>query len=466
MEDLSRGENNSKKGGKKALRIVLIIVALVASHGALLYLGNKLAINGVIFKGAPQKAIEDLSSVGDTSKYKYLFTLRDLIYSKYDGDIDDQKLLEGAMKGMASAVQDPYTVYMTQEEFDTFMESSQGSFYGIGAQLGVRLLEGAMKGMASAVQDPYTVYMTQEEFDTFMESSQGSFYGIGAQLGVRDNKVTIIAPIEGSPAEEAGLKSGDVILKVDDYEVVDLNTEAVVSRVRGEEGQPVTLTIQRDGGEPFEVKIVRAEIKNESVKGEMLDDSTAYVQITTFSDEEVSQKFTDEINELKAQGMKKLILDLRGNPGGYLDQCVEIASHFIKEGEIVTYTIDKYDQKVVSKSKGGDLLGIPLVVLVDGGSASASEVVTGALRDHQAATIIGTNTFGKGIVQQLISLPDNEGGLKVTTSKYYTPNGENIHGTGIAPEITVEIPQEVLEAEYSRDIDPQFQKALEIIREK
>ena len=273
MEDLSRGENNSKKGGKKALRIVLIIVALVASHGALLYLGNKLAINGVIFKGAPQKAIEDLSSVGDTSKYKYLFTLRDLIYSKYDGDIDDQKLLEGAMKGMASAV-----------------------------------------------QDPYTVYMTQEEFDTFMESSQGSFYGIGAQLGVRDNKVTIIAPIEGSPAEEAGLKAGDVILKVDDYEVVDLNTEAVVARVRGEEGQPVTLTIQRDGGEPIEVKIVRAEIKNESVKGEMLDESTAYVQITTFSDEEVSQKFTDEINELKAQGMKKLILDLRGNPGGYLDQ--------------------------------------------------------------------------------------------------------------------------------------------------
>ena len=198
----------------------------------------------------------------------------------------------------------------------------------------------------------------------------------------------------------------------------------------------------------------------------MLDDSTAYVQITTFSDEEVSQKFTDEINELKAQGMKKLILDLRGNPGGYLDQCVEIASHFIKEGEIVTYTIDKYDQKVVSKSKGGDLLGMPLVVLVDGGSASASEVVTGALRDHDAATIIGTTTFGKGIVQQLISLPDNEGGLKVTTSKYYTPDGENIHGTGISPDITVEIPQEVLEVEYSRNIDPQFQKALEVIKEK
>lgn len=419
MEDLSRDKNSSKNNRKKSLKIGLIVLVLLASHGALLYIGNTLATNGVIFKGAPKKAIADLSSVGDTSKYKYLFTLRDIIYSKYDGDIDDQQLLEGAMKGMAAAV-----------------------------------------------KDPYTVYMTQEEFDTFMESSQGSFYGIGAQLGVRDNKVTIIAPIEGSPADEAGLKAGDIILKVDDYEVVDLNTEAVVARVRGEEGKPVTLTIQRDSGEPFEVTIVRAEIKNESVKGEMLDDSTAYIQITTFSDEEVSQKFTDEINELKVQGMKKLVLDLRGNPGGYLDQCVEIASHFIKEGEIVTYTIDKYNQKVVSKSKGGDLLGLPLVVLVDGGSASASEVVTGALRDHDAATIIGTTTFGKGIVQQLITLPDNEGGLKVTTSKYYTPDGENIHGTGIVPDITVEIPQEVLEVEYSRQIDPQFQKALEVIKEK
>ena len=419
MEDLNRGEKN-KKGGSKALKGIVIVVVLLLSHGALLFLGNTLATNGIIFKSSPEKAMADLSSVGDTDRYKYLFALRDLIYAKYDGEIDDQKLLEGAMKGMAAAV-----------------------------------------------KDPYTVYMTADEYKSFMESSQGSFYGIGAQLGVRDDKVTIIAPIEGSPAEKAGLKAGDVILKVDDYEVVDTNTEEVVSRVRGEEGQSVKLTIQRDDKDIFEVEIVRAEIKNESVKGEMLDEDTAYIQITTFSDEEVIKKFTDDkINELKAEGMKKLVLDLRGNPGGYLNECVNIASHFIKEGEIVTYTIDKYDQKVVSKSKGGDLLGMPLVVLVDGGSASASEVVTGALRDHKAATIIGTTTFGKGIVQQLIELPDNEGGLKVTTSKYYTPDGENIHGTGITPDIVVEIPQEVLDQEYSRAIDPQFNKALEVIKEK
>ena len=330
-----------------------------------------------------------------------------------------------------------------------------------------KLLEGAMKGMANAVGDPYTVYMDKEEFNKFMESSQGSFYGIGAQLGVRDNNIIIIAPVEGSPAEQAGLKAGDIILKVDDYEVTDLNTEAVVSRVRGNQGEPVTLTIKREGiEEPFEVTIVRAEIKTESVKGEIIEDGIGYIQISTFSDEEVSDKFTEKLNELKNEGMKKLILDLRGNPGGYLNECVKIASNFIPEGEVVTYTIDKYNKKVVSNSIGGDAIGVPLVVLVDGGSASASEVVTGALRDHGAAITIGTTTFGKGIVQQLKVLPNDMGGLKVTTSKYYTPNGENIHGTGITPDITVEIPQEILEKDYDRNIDPQFKKALEVIRDK
>ena len=328
------------------------------------------------------------------------------------------------------------------------------------------LLEGAMKGIASSLEDPYTVYMTKDEYNEFIESSQGSFYGIGAQLGVRDDNITIIAPLEGSPAEKAGLRAGDKILQVDDYVVTDLNTDEVVSRVRGEKGDPVKLVIQRGDGDPFEVEIIREEIMNESVTGEMLDDSIGYIKISTFSDEEVSTKFINEMNELKKQGMKKLILDLRGNPGGYLNECIDIASHFIKEGEIVTYTVDEYNKKVVSESAGGDSVGMPLVVLVDGGSASASEVVTGALRDHNAATIIGTNTFGKGIVQQLIPLSDDMGALKVTTSKYYTPNGENIHKTGIAPDIEVTIPIEFFESEYDRNNDPQFLKAVEVIKEK
>lgn len=418
LKNLSENKSNNSK--VKVLKYIVLIAVLGATYLGVFYLGNMVATKGVIMGTVPEKAIDDLSQVGDVSKYYNLFNLRNMLFSTYDGEIDDEKLLEGAMKGMA---------------------------YAIG--------------------DPYTVYMNQDEFVTFIESSQGSFYGIGAQLGIRDNNVTIIAPVEGSPAEKAGLKAGDIILKVDDYEVNELNTEAVVSRVRGEEGVPVTLTIKREGVEnPLEIEIVRAEIKTESVKGEILEDGIGYIQLTTFSDEEVSDKFVEKLNELKQQGMKKLILDLRGNPGGYLNECVEIASNFIPEGEVITYTIDKYDKKVISNSLGGDAIGMPLVVLVDGGSASASEVVTGALRDYEVATIVGTRTFGKGIVQQLRVLPNDMGGLKVTTSKYYTPNGENIHGTGIEPNIVVQIPQEVLDMDYDRSIDPQFQKALEVIREK
>ena len=425
MENFNEEEKRPKKSGRKVFKYLILLVVLLTTYGGVFYLGNTLATKGLIIGSVPENAVTDLEGIQDTEKYSNLFNLRSMLFSMYDGEIDDEKLLEGAMKGMAEAI-----------------------------------------------GDPYTVYMDKEEFTTFMESSQGSFYGIGAQIGVRDDNVTIIAPVEGSPAEKAGLKAGDIILKVDavsytHYEVTDLNTEAVVSRVRGEEGVPVTLTIKREGvDEAFKVEIVRAEIKTESVKGEILEDGIGYIQITTFSDEDVSDKFSEKLNELKQQGMKKLILDLRGNPGGYLNECVEIASNFIPEGEVVTYTIDKYNKKVISNSIGGDAIGMPLVVLVDGGSASASEVVTGALRDHEAATIIGTTTFGKGIVQQLKVLPNDMGGLKVTTSKYYTPNGENIHGTGIEPNVVVEIPQEILEMDYDRSIDPQFQKALEVVREK
>ena len=422
MENENREVNEIKENQPKfkKLKVAVVIILFLVCGVAMFYVGNIAATKGFLLVKVPNKAVEDLGQIDDAKKYSDLFELRSLLMAKYDGEIDDTVLLEGAMKGMASALGDPYTVYMDSEEYKNFVESSN------------------------------------------------NFYGIGAQIGVRDDKVVIIAPIEGSPADKAGIKAGDVILKVDDFEVTEPNSEKVVSRVRGEEGVPVKLTIQR-GDEVIEVEIVREEIQSESVKGEMLEGNIGYIQISTFSDEEVSNKFTAKLNELKESGMEKLILDLRGNPGGYLDKCVEIASNFIPEGELITYTIDKYDNKQVALSQGGDTIGMPLVVLVDGGSASASEVVTGALKDQGVATIVGTTTFGKGIVQQLIPFIESNGetgGLKVTTSKYYCPNGENIHGTGIAPDITVELSEEVLSQDYSRDIDPQFQKALEIIREK
>ena len=419
MENYSREEKEGRKDKFKWLKIAAIAVLFIGTGIGMFYGGNIAATKGFILTGVPEKAVEDLGKISDSDKYSDLFELRSLLMAKYDGDIDDTVLLEGAMKGMASALGDPYTVYMNSEEYVDFVESNN------------------------------------------------NFYGIGAQIGVRDEKVVIIAPIEGSPAERAGIKAGDVILQVD-YDVTDANSEEVVSRVRGEEGVSVKLIVKR-GQETLQFDVVREEIQSESVKGEILEDNIGYIQITTFSDEDVSVKFTEKLNELKESGMERLILDLRGNPGGYLDKCVEIASNFIPEGEMITYTIDKYDNKQVSLSQGGDAIGMPLVVLVDGGSASASEVVTGALKDNNVATVIGTKTFGKGIVQQLIPFVESDGdtgAIKVTTSKYYCPNGENIHGKGIEPDITVELSEEVLSQDYSRDIDTQFQKALEVIREK
>ena len=360
MENYSREEKEGRKDKFKWLKIAAIAVLFIGTGIGMFYGGNIAATKGFILTGVPEKAVEDLGKISDSDKYSDLFELRSLLMAKYDGDIDDTVLLEGAMKGMASALGDPYTVYMNSEEYVDFVESNN------------------------------------------------NFYGIGAQIGVRDEKVVIIAPIEGSPAERAGIKAGDVILQVDDYEVTDANSEEVVSRVRGEEGVPVKLTVKR-GQQTLQFDVVREEIQSESVKGEILEDNIGYIQITTFSDEDVSVKFTEKLNELKESGMERLILDLRGNPGGYLDKCVEIASNFIPEGEMITYTIDKYDNKQVSLSQGGDAIGMPLVVLVDGGSASASEVVTGALKDNNVATVIGTKTFGKGIVQQLIPFVESDG---------------------------------------------------------
>ena len=291
---------------------------------------------------------------------------------------------------------------------------------------------------------------------------------INSELGKQynmDEGLYIVQVTEFSPAEKAGLKAGDVILKVDGNEITEPNLDKTIATIRGEKGQEVTLTVLREGSEYLDISIVRDEIKVVSVKGEIIDGNIGYIQISSF-DEDVAKDFKNKIVELKSQGMKGMILDLRGNPGGSLSEAVNVASQFIPKGKVVTYTIDKYDKKQEAKSVGGEAEGMPLVILIDGGSASASEVVTGALRDYEAGTIIGTTSFGKGIVQQLIEFKDGNGGLKVTTSKYYTPNGENIHKIGIKPDIEVEIPKDILEKEYDRSIDPQFNKGLEVIKEK
>jgi C-terminal processing peptidase-3. Serine peptidase. MEROPS family S41A len=242
--------------------------------------------------------------------------------------------------------------------------------------------------------------------------------------------------------------------------------ELAVSMMKGKENEEVTITILREGNSaPFDVVVKRGKILIETVKSEMLQDGIGYIQLTMF-DERSDEDFTEAVTELKSKGMKGLVLDLRGNPGGLLDTCVNISSQFIEKGKVVVSQKNKAGDEEVSKSSGkGMLIGMPLVVLIDGGTASASEILSGVVRDYKLGTIIGTKSFGKGVVQTI--LPTGEGtALKVTISKYYTPNGENIDKIGISPDLTVEYPKELLTKAYNRAEDPQFKKALEVLKGK
>lgn len=403
---------------RKNSRIEKVSIFLIVFCIAL-FAGNYLAVKGIFLFKTTSVVKSEVNQLKDTSKYKSLFEVRDTLMKKFDGEIDDN-----------------------------------------------RLLEGAIKGMTAALDDPYTVFMNGEEFEKFMKQSNGSLTGIGIQVTSRDNKITIIEPMKNSPAEAAGIQSNDVILKVNDVELSGEELSKAIEMIGSSENSEVKLTIARGEEEPFDVNVKVDKIKIESLSGEMLDSNTGYIHIESFMNENTTSDFKDTISSLKDQGMKGLILDLRDNPGGLLSEAVGVASQFIPKDSVITYTIDKYDSKNESLSVGGIAEEIPLIVLVNDGSASASEVVTGALRDYGAATIIGNTTYGKGVVQQPVKFNDGIGGLKVTISKYYTPNGENINKKGITPDFEVSTDKRIGEQGYDRNSDAQLKFALEKINEK
>jgi len=409
--------NNSKKSKSK---LILIIVAiLIITNCSSLLLGNYLASRGRYFTSVSNKVENSSELMSDTKKYESLFMVRDTLLKKYDGEINDDALLEGAIKGMTNAL-----------------------------------------------GDPYTVFLNSEEFDKLMKESQGSLDGIGVQVGAIENKIVIIAPIKDSPSDKAGLLSGDIIEKIDGTVYSGEQLNEAVSYITSPERDQVKLTIKRKDENSFDVKVKKEEIKIKSLEGEMVNSNIGYIKIDTFMNENTASDFKDKIKELEDKGMKGLILDLRNNPGGLLSEAIGVASQFIPKDNVITYTIDKYENKNESLSVGGIAQGMPLVVLVDNGSASASEVVTGALRDYKAATIVGKTTFGKGIVQQPFKFKNGIGGLKVTVSKYYTPNGENIHKKGITPDFEVEITEDINKADYDKSKDEQLNFAIEKIKEK
>ena len=324
------------------------------------------------------------------------------------------------------------------------------------------LLEGAIKGMVNAVGDPYTVFFNGEEYKAFNDDGNGNYVGIGVMVGIKEDKIVVITPFEGSPAYNVGIRTGDFITKVEGVPYTGQELDKAVSIIKGKEGEPVTLTIMTDGIER-DVTIVRASITIDNVESEMLEGNIGHITLLQFS-ADTAKQVKAEMDTLKAQGAVGYILDLRGNPGGFLDEAVELGSLFTKKGDTLLYTLDKYDQKTVYPSLGGDYIGIPLVVMIDGGSASASEVVAGALKDYGAATLVGQKSFGKGIVQMVYDVGEGEG-LKVTVSSYYSPNGINIHGTGIVPDIEIALP-ETIEAPLTLTNDTQLQKAVETLKGK
>ncbi|MCR5255696.1 MAG: S41 family peptidase [Acetatifactor sp.] len=325
-----------------------------------------------------------------------------------------------------------------------------------------QLEEGIYKGMIESLGDIYSEYYTAEELTALMQDTEGVYYGIGAYVSM-DTVTTlpkIASVIAGAPAETADLRPDDIIYAVDGTETYGMELEEVVSMIKGPEGTEVVLTIVRSGERDYlEVPVVRAKVESPTVKYEMLDDEKGYIAISEFDDVTADQ-FADALATLKGNDMKGLIIDLRANPGGNLDTVVRIAKMILPEG-IIVYTEDKAGNRVDYKCDGTKELDVPLVVLVDGNSASASEILAGAIKDYEKGTLVGTTTYGKGIVQQIVPLSDGSA-VKITVSAYYTPNGVNIHGTGIEPDVEIDFDSE---AYYDSEdpVDNQLEKAKEVL---
>ena len=319
-----------------------------------------------------------------------------------------------------------------------------------------KLINGAISGMVQSLGDPHSIYMDEKVFQQLKEHTEGEFGGIGVTMGFKGGGVHVISVLEGTPGEAAGLQAGDEILAVDGTPVSEFQPEEVALHIRGEIGTDVTLKIHRKGTEDKDITIARARIHLETAKGKMIEDTQmGYIRISSFSDN-TAKEFGEALDDLKAQGMQGLIIDLRQNAGGLITSCVDIAGRVVPKGPIVS-VVERDGSKKEYDSALETPFG-PIVVLIDGGSASASEILAGALQDTGAATLVGTKSYGKGSVQMVIPLLHDDG-LKLTIAKYLTPRGRSIDGTGIDPDVEVDLPE-------GTTSDVQLEKAKEILQEK
>ena len=402
-------KRNSQQVYKTIMLIIITVLITALVTTIVIY-------NFVIKSGKIAIKSEDNSSLSGLEAT--LASFRSVLEEKYMGEIDDEALIEGAIKGYVSALGDPYTTYYTKEEMDELMEETTGNYVGIG------------------------IYMT---------------------LDLENNAIYVVKPMEGSPAEEAGIQAGDLITKVDGKQYSGEELDQASNAIKGEEGTTVKLEILRNG-ETQELEVERKKIVVSHIVEKKFD-NIGYLKIEDF-DGGCAKEFQEKYKELENQGIDRLIIDLRNNGGGVVDEAVDIADMLLDKDDTILITKDKKGNEEITKSEHDPTITMPVVVLTNEYSASASEILVGALQDNERATIVGTKTYGKGVIQEVDRLNDGSG-LKITIEEYYTPNRNEINKVGIEPDEEIDLSDEVKEqGTYTDEEDNQLQKAIEVIKEK
>ena len=327
-----------------------------------------------------------------------------------------------------------------------------------------KLKEGAIKGYIEGLGDPYTEYISADEMEDYLSDTMGNFVGIGIYMvkNTEKGKIQVLAPIKGSPAEKAGIQAGDLILTVDgvDYSADEMTIAS--NKIKGEEGTTVTIEVLR-GTETKKYELKREKVKVNQVEGKVLSNNIGYINFTSF-DETTADDFKTKFEELNKQGIKSLIIDLRNNGGGIVDQALQIADYVADKDSVLLYEVDKNNKETIKKAKTDPIINMPIIILTNENTASASEILAGALKDLRKAKTVGTTTYGKGVIQQILKLSDGSG-LKVTIEEYQTPNRNKIHKIGIAPDEEVKLPDSVTNVlNVTESEDTQLQKAIEMLK--
>ncbi len=327
------------------------------------------------------------------------------------------------------------------------------------------LKEGAIKGYIEGLGDPYTEYISKEDMEDYMQDTMGNFVGIGIYM-IEDsetNQIMVLSPIKGSPAEKAGIQPGDYIISVNGETCTADDMTAISTKIKGEEGTTVKLQILR-GEETLDFEIVRENIIMNPVEGEILENNIGYIKFSSF-DENTAEDFKTRLEELQTKGMTSLIIDLRNNGGGIVDEALQIAGYIADKDSVLLYEVDKDNNETVERNENDPIINMPVIILTNENTASSSEILAGALKDLGKAKIVGTTSYGKGVIQQILTLPDGSG-IKITTEKYLTPNRTEINEKGIQPDEKVELPEEVENVlNVDRNQDTQLQKAIEMLTE-